>query len=502
MMLEELYEDNLIGDPNDLEEVIERQGEQLFDEAEEQEIEDNANNGADDNENSNATRVEPKKRTVRNPRLKLDPERLKGPRGIAVLDNSFKDFKFHGKGYESVDLNRVMKRLEHWAHRLYPRFQFDDCLDKIEKLGQKKTVQVYVKKIRMGLETVEEPVVLLDEVDESDVHNEVPIDAFDELLSQQLSQVRPENQTEIAPSQIPSLPHQPLLSQSADLTAEQRERMLRNRLLAEERRLARMKSKHELQKAAEAELSTVDGLTAQPSAVHDITTLVSNMEATNSAVLPCHELNSSFIDTVDAHEVNSTFTSAVCATYTTCETDDISVFCNVIEIEGTKNITKSVGTRNQIFFSEPVNEETNIFKTNEKGKIIPFSKPVEAEDVNANSTPVHTEQANTTLIPVDTQEVNITSELGERRESNNATFMLDDSEQTHATSVLVDGEEIDTVLMPIDPEKTDTILKSVSDTMTDATSIPVNAKETGAPSVPVDTEETNTSLSVEIEENI
>lgn len=263
-----------------------------------------------------------------------------------------------------------------------------------------------------------------------------------------------------------------------------------------------MKSKHELQKAAEAELSTVDGLTAQPSAVHDITTLVSNMEATNSAVLPCHELNSSFIDTVDAHKVNSTFTSAVCATYTTCETDDISVFCNVIEIEGTKNITKSVGTRNQIFFSEPVNEETNIFKTNEKGKIIPFSKPVEAEDVNANSTPVHTEQANTTLIPVNTQEVKITSELGERRESNNATFMLDDSEQTHATSMLVDGEEIDTVLMPIDPEKTDTILKSVSDTMTDATSIPVNAKETGAPSVPIDTEETNTSLSVEIEENI
>jgi hypothetical protein len=44
-MLEELYEDNLIGDPNDLEEVIEQQGEQLFDEAEEQETEDNANNG-------------------------------------------------------------------------------------------------------------------------------------------------------------------------------------------------------------------------------------------------------------------------------------------------------------------------------------------------------------------------------------------------------------------------------------------------------------------------
>jgi hypothetical protein len=44
-MVEELYEDNLIGDPNYLEEVIEHQGEQLFDEAEEEEAEHNANNG-------------------------------------------------------------------------------------------------------------------------------------------------------------------------------------------------------------------------------------------------------------------------------------------------------------------------------------------------------------------------------------------------------------------------------------------------------------------------
>jgi TIMELESS-interacting protein len=76
--------------------------------------------------------------------MKLDPERLKGPRGIAVIENAFKDFKFNGKGYERVDLSRVMKIMEHWAHRLYPRFQFDDCLDKIEKLGQKKTVQVNI----------------------------------------------------------------------------------------------------------------------------------------------------------------------------------------------------------------------------------------------------------------------------------------------------------------------------------------------------------------------
>jgi hypothetical protein len=44
-MLEDIYEDNLIGDPNDLDEIIEQQGDQQFGEAEEQEAEDSANDG-------------------------------------------------------------------------------------------------------------------------------------------------------------------------------------------------------------------------------------------------------------------------------------------------------------------------------------------------------------------------------------------------------------------------------------------------------------------------
>jgi hypothetical protein len=45
-MLEEIYEDDLIGDPNDLDELIEQQGDALLDEAEEEEeTEGNANNG-------------------------------------------------------------------------------------------------------------------------------------------------------------------------------------------------------------------------------------------------------------------------------------------------------------------------------------------------------------------------------------------------------------------------------------------------------------------------
>lgn len=35
-----------------------------------------------------------------------------------------------------------MQKMENWAHRLYPKLQFDDFIDKVEKLGAKKDVQV------------------------------------------------------------------------------------------------------------------------------------------------------------------------------------------------------------------------------------------------------------------------------------------------------------------------------------------------------------------------
>ena len=35
-----------------------------------------------------------------------------------------------------------MSTFEHWAHRLYPKLAFDDCLEKIESLGHKREIQV------------------------------------------------------------------------------------------------------------------------------------------------------------------------------------------------------------------------------------------------------------------------------------------------------------------------------------------------------------------------
>ena len=70
------------------------------------------------------------------------PHRLCGERGISTLENYFKDVHLKGKNREKEDLDLILKKLEHWAHRLFPRMAFDDCLERIEQLGMKRAVQV------------------------------------------------------------------------------------------------------------------------------------------------------------------------------------------------------------------------------------------------------------------------------------------------------------------------------------------------------------------------
>lgn len=79
--------------------------------------EDGNENGGDGGENKEV--VDPKLKIVRIKRKipTLNVERLKGNRGIVAVDDFFKDIKFKGSGYEKQDLNEVMSRLEHWAHR-------------------------------------------------------------------------------------------------------------------------------------------------------------------------------------------------------------------------------------------------------------------------------------------------------------------------------------------------------------------------------------------------
>merc|ERR1712141_592974 len=61
----------------------------------------------------------PKKRIIRNPQPKLDPDRICGTRGIGTLsDVVFKDFTAKGGDHVFEDLDHVMQKMEHWAHRL------------------------------------------------------------------------------------------------------------------------------------------------------------------------------------------------------------------------------------------------------------------------------------------------------------------------------------------------------------------------------------------------
>lgn len=96
-------------------------------------------------------KVEPKRRAVRNPRLVLNAERLIGARGVHEIERGFVGIRFAGKGHEAADLDNVLKRLEHWAHRLYPRYNFPDFIATAEKLGRKKLVQRHMDRYRQGL---------------------------------------------------------------------------------------------------------------------------------------------------------------------------------------------------------------------------------------------------------------------------------------------------------------------------------------------------------------
>ena len=74
---------------------------------------------------------QPKKRIIRNPQPKLDPDRILGARGIGTLENVFADFKPKNGDHVFEDLDKAMGKMEHWAHRLYPKLPFDDVMSRI-----------------------------------------------------------------------------------------------------------------------------------------------------------------------------------------------------------------------------------------------------------------------------------------------------------------------------------------------------------------------------------
>jgi len=96
---------------------------------------------------------------TRRPQPKLDVAKLKGSRGIPELLNStFANVKLKGNGHEVEDLMTVMKKYEHWAHRLMPNMPFDDVIERLSQhIGPKKETKAYMQRLRVeGLSALED----------------------------------------------------------------------------------------------------------------------------------------------------------------------------------------------------------------------------------------------------------------------------------------------------------------------------------------------------------
>lgn len=153
--------------------------------------------GENDGNNSDAAKdegtsktVEPKRRTVRKPQLRLNVERLiDRDRGVHTLEKYYQGIKYRGKGFEKEDLDNVLKRMEHWAHRLYPKYNFKDFLATTENIGKKKQLQTHMNRYRQGMLELNDRPVVPDEPEDMEIVDE-PFDDIDELLGQQIEKYK------------------------------------------------------------------------------------------------------------------------------------------------------------------------------------------------------------------------------------------------------------------------------------------------------------------------
>nr|XP_021408266.1 TIMELESS-interacting protein isoform X1 [Lonchura striata domestica]XP_021408267.1 TIMELESS-interacting protein isoform X1 [Lonchura striata domestica] len=159
-------------------------------------------------------------KAVKRQRPKLDAQRLISERGIPALRHMFDNVKFKGKGHEAEDLKTLIQHMEHWAHRLFPQLRFEDFVDRVESLGNKKEVQTCLKRIRLDLPILHEDFK----------HNEAEADGESNGLDAAAEDAHSHSG---GAEELNSLP-------GTSLTEEQQERMKRNRQLALERRQARL----------------------------------------------------------------------------------------------------------------------------------------------------------------------------------------------------------------------------------------------------------------------
>ncbi|KAK7693523.1 hypothetical protein QCA50_003091 [Cerrena zonata] len=78
----------------------------------------------------------------RKPPPKLDESKLLSEEGFPALIKEAKKFKPRGKGHEASDLNRALTMYQFWTQRMYPKMQFKDTVQRVEKLCHSKRMHV------------------------------------------------------------------------------------------------------------------------------------------------------------------------------------------------------------------------------------------------------------------------------------------------------------------------------------------------------------------------
>uniref|UniRef100_A0A3P9CLA8 TIMELESS-interacting protein n=1 Tax=Maylandia zebra TaxID=106582 RepID=A0A3P9CLA8_9CICH len=146
--------------------------------------------------------------------------RLISDRGLPALGTLFDNIQFKGKGHEAADLRLLMQKMENWAHRLYPKLQFEDLLTKW------KGSATCLKRIRLDMPLTHEDFT---SAGDEEVQRELETFGDPDLFSRESFINAPQGQIAeaLAPPPTPSL------------TEEQQKRIELNRQRALEKRLAR-----------------------------------------------------------------------------------------------------------------------------------------------------------------------------------------------------------------------------------------------------------------------
>ncbi|KAL3176286.1 hypothetical protein MRX96_010601 [Rhipicephalus microplus] len=216
-----------------------------------------------------------KKRVVQNPRPKLNKDRLAGSKGIRELVRMSKNILWRGQGHELHDLDTTMSLLEHWGHRLFPQMDSNNFFSNLERLGMKREIQTYMRKLRMGLEgDVGEQLQFGEDLDDRIIEEKEEQPPFEDPFSSLLAD---------SSSQQALLEAPPSTQQPEDVSQELRERIEWSRQQALERRRLRLAQQAQLSRDMDTEVADLmeripcpvfHAETAPPRTLNDVLDLV------------------------------------------------------------------------------------------------------------------------------------------------------------------------------------------------------------------------------------